>query len=41
MTIATAKFSVILWGFAQVMKIAARRHPKFRDRLRERNLALV
>jgi hypothetical protein len=38
MSIATARFSVILWGFAQAMKVSARRHPAFRDRLRERNL---
>ena len=38
MSIATGKFSAILWGFAQVMKVAARRHPKFRERLCERNL---
>ncbi len=28
MSIATAKFSVILWGFAQAMKLSARRHPE-------------
>ncbi len=38
MSIATARFSVILWGFAQAMKVSARRHPAFRERLRERNL---
>jgi hypothetical protein len=32
MSIATARFSVILWGFAQAMKVSARRHPKFRER---------
>src|SRR5262249_54840861 len=36
MTIATVKFSAILWGLAQSLKLAARRHPAFRDRLRER-----
>src|ERR1700690_625737 len=38
MSVATTKFSVILWGFSQLMKLQARRHEKFRDRLRERNL---
>src|ERR1700676_2569898 len=38
MSIATAKFSVVLWGFAQAMKAQARRHPKFRERLWERDL---
>src|SRR5215471_19859409 len=38
MSVATTKFCVILWGFAQLMKQQARRHLKFRDRLRERNL---
>jgi len=38
MSIATTKFSAVLWGFAQLMKHAARRHATFRDRLRERNL---
>src|SRR5580700_5195972 len=38
MSVATTKFAVILWGFAQMMKRAARRHDKFRDRLRERTL---
>src|SRR5215471_6171033 len=38
MSVATMKFSAILWGFAQLMKLQARRHEKFRDRLRERNL---
>ena len=39
MTIATMKFSVILWGLAQALKLAAWRHPAFRDRLKERNLS--
>ncbi len=38
MSLATTKFSAVLWGFAQAMKLSARRHPKFRARLRERNL---
>src|SRR5713101_9518812 len=38
MSVATAKFSAILWSFAQLMKLQARRHPKFRRRLHERNL---
>src|SRR5215475_6502641 len=38
MSVATAKFSIILWGFAQLMKQQARRHEKFRNRLRERDL---
>ncbi|HKD27437.1 MAG TPA: molybdopterin-dependent oxidoreductase [Xanthobacteraceae bacterium] len=38
MSMATIKFSVVLWGFAQLMKLQARRHEKFRLRLRERNL---
>ena len=37
MSVATTKFSVILWGFAQLMKLQARRHEKFRRRLRERD----
>ncbi|HEY4821930.1 MAG TPA: molybdopterin-dependent oxidoreductase, partial [Xanthobacteraceae bacterium] len=38
MSIATAKFSLILWGLAQVLKFTAWRHPVFRARLKERNL---
>ena len=38
MSIATVKFSVILWGLAQVLKFTAWRHPAFRARLKERNL---
>ena len=38
MSVATAKFYVILWSFAQLMRLQARRHEKFRHRLRERNL---
>ncbi len=37
MSLATTKFSAVLWGFAQAMKYA-RRHAKFRARLAERNL---
>ena len=32
------KFSLILWGLAQLLKYAAWRHPAFRARLKERNL---
>src|SRR5258708_18120170 len=38
MSVATTKFSAILWSFAQLMKLQARRHEKFRGRLHERNL---
>src|SRR5690348_12164833 len=38
MSIATVKFSAILWGLAQSLKLAARRHAAFRDRLKGRNL---
>jgi len=38
MSVATAKFSAILWSFAQLMKLQARRHENFRRRLHERNL---
>jgi trimethylamine-N-oxide reductase (cytochrome c) len=38
MSIATVKFSVILWGLAQVLKFTAWRHAAFRTRLKERNL---
>ena len=38
MSIATMKFSVILWGLAQLLRFAAWRHPAFRARLKERNL---
>ena len=34
----TLTFPVILFGFAQVLKYAARRHPAFRARVAERNL---
>src|SRR5215470_18806698 len=38
MSVATARFSAILWSFAQLMKLQARRHEHFRRRLRERSL---
>src|SRR6202162_4776460 len=38
MSIATMKFSAILWGLAQALKLAARRHPAFAERLKERDL---
>jgi hypothetical protein len=38
MSIATLRFSAVLFGFAQLMKHAARRHPAFRVRLGERNV---
>ena len=38
MSLAKTKFSVVLFGLAQVLKHTARRHPPFRTRLRERNL---
>src|SRR5258708_30891857 len=38
MSVATAKFFAILWSFAQLMKLQARRHENFRRRLSERNL---
>jgi molybdopterin guanine dinucleotide-containing S/N-oxide reductase-like protein len=38
MSIATTKFSAVLWGFARLMQHQARRHEAFRARLRERNL---
>ena len=37
MSVATVKFSVILWGLAQALRLAAWRHPVFRARLKERN----
>jgi trimethylamine-N-oxide reductase (cytochrome c) len=36
--ISTTKFSAVLWGLAQVLRITARRHPAFAARLKERNL---
>ena len=38
MSIASAKFSVILFGLAQLLRLARRRHPAFAARLKERNL---
>src|SRR5260370_17963600 len=38
MSVATKKFSGILGSFAELMKLQARRHEKFRGRLHERNL---
>src|SRR5262245_51456561 len=37
MPLATVTFPVILFGLAQALKLAARRHPAFRARVRERN----
>ena len=38
MSIAILRFAAVLFGFARLMNYAARRHPAFRARLRERNL---
>jgi hypothetical protein len=38
MSIATVKFSAILWGLGHALRFAARRHPAFRERLKEKNL---
>ena len=38
MSIATTKFSAILWGLSQLLRYSARQHASFRARLRERNL---
>src|SRR5262249_51087564 len=38
MAFATLKLPIILFGAAQLLKMAARRHPKFKARLKERNL---
>jgi trimethylamine-N-oxide reductase (cytochrome c) len=38
MTLAHVKFPIILFGAAQLLKIAARRNPEFRARLREHNM---
>ncbi len=32
------KFSIILWGMVQAMRVTARIYPKFADRLKEKNL---
>src|SRR5216684_1358613 len=36
--LAAMKFSLILWGLAQLLKVEAWRYPAFRARLKERNL---
>ena len=36
--ISTTKFSLILWGLAQMLRLKARLHPAFAARLKERNL---
>ena len=36
--LATMKFSLVLWGLAQLLRYAAWRHPSFLARLRERSL---
>lgn len=38
MNIIGIKFSLILWGLAQLLRFVALRYPKFRERLRERDL---
>src|SRR5262249_22557967 len=38
MAIATVTFPVVLFGLAQLLKIARRRHPAFAARLKERTL---
>jgi hypothetical protein len=38
MTLATLKFSTVLFGLAHVLRLTAQRHPRFAERLRERNL---
>src|SRR5262245_17668990 len=38
MAVATITFPVILFGLAQALKLARRRYPVFRARLKERNL---
>jgi trimethylamine-N-oxide reductase (cytochrome c) len=38
MKLAGARFSLILWGLVQFLRYAARRYPRFRARLRERDL---
>lgn len=40
MSFATAKLSTILWGLSQLMSYKAKRHPEYRERLRERNMVL-
>ncbi len=38
MALSATKFSLILWGLARVLNYTARKHPEFRERLKERNL---
>lgn len=38
MAIASIKFSTLLFGMAQLLRVQARRHPAYRERLKERNL---
>jgi molybdopterin guanine dinucleotide-containing S/N-oxide reductase-like protein len=38
MSLATMKFSAVLFGMAQSLKLASARFPEFRERLKERNL---
>ena len=38
MAFAATKFSLILWGLARLLNYTARKHPEFRERLKERNL---
>jgi molybdopterin guanine dinucleotide-containing S/N-oxide reductase-like protein len=40
MSLATVKLSGILWGLSQLLTFQARRHPEFRERLKERNMVL-
>ncbi len=36
--VSAMKFSAILWGLARLLNYTARKHPEFRERLKERNL---
>ncbi len=38
MSLATLKLSGMLWGLSHLLSFTARRHPKFRSRLKERNM---
>ncbi len=38
MSIATSKFSTVLWGLAQLLQMQVRRYPEFAARVKERNL---
>jgi molybdopterin guanine dinucleotide-containing S/N-oxide reductase-like protein len=40
MSLATVKLSTILWGLSQLITYKAKRHPEYRERLRERNMVL-